>query len=262
MSVRTARTLGAVLIAASIGLGFALAVPLGVVLAAYAVLQASYNARLKRVILVDVIALATGFCLRAIAGGAAIEVPISIWLLLCVFFLPLFLGFVKRLCDLASARREATERGEDADGPGAWRSPAGYDDRLELNWLLAVSAVLTVTTYLMYALSAHARSLFGEKAVGFGLLVPFVSDQLAPLGLTTNLRLGRSMLVMLAAFDVYDDMDEILLAFTQLQDSCLCRIPSARVELTHHMPLDIHRSAPFLVRRCCRSRRLASMPPV
>ena len=86
---------------------------------------------LKRVMLVDVVTVALGFALRAAAGAVAIDVRISPWLVLCVFFLCLYLGFIKRLCDLTSA---------EARGKGQWRSDAGYDDRAELNWLLGVSA--------------------------------------------------------------------------------------------------------------------------
>ena len=131
----------------------------------YALLQACYNLGIKRVMLVDVVALATGFALRATAGAVAIRVQISVWLLLCVFFLCLYLGFIKRLCDLSSAA---------AAGDGQWKSPAGYDDRIELNWLLGVSAVLAMVTYLMYALSDHAWALFGSRSVGFALLSPLV----------------------------------------------------------------------------------------
>jgi hypothetical protein len=95
----------------------------------------------------------------------AIEIQISIWLLLCVFFLTLYLGFIKRLCDLTSAK---------AMDDNEWSSPAGYDDRIELNWLLGVSAVLAIVTYLMYALSDHAMAIFGSRALGFALLTPVV----------------------------------------------------------------------------------------
>ena len=157
--------LGVILIAAALVLGGAVNRLLIATLLAYALLQACYNLGIKRVMLVDVVALATGFALRATAGAVAIEVQISVWLLLCVFFLCLYLGFIKRLCDLCSAA---------AAGDSQWKSPAGYDDRIELNWLLGVSAVLAIVTYLMYALSDHAWELFGSRSIGFALLSPVV----------------------------------------------------------------------------------------
>jgi len=159
----TATGLGVVLIALAIGLAYLVAPLLMFVLVLYALLQIGYNFGIKRVMFVDVIALASGFALRATAGAAAMAIPISIWLLLCVFFLCVFLGFVKRMCDLSSAGTEAGS---------TWRSPAGYDDPLELNWLLGMSGALAVVTYLMYALSEHAFLLFGVRALGFALLSP------------------------------------------------------------------------------------------
>ena len=165
VSERAAIVLGAVLIVLGLSGGYFVNLSVGVTLTLYAVMQAAYNGLLKRVLLVDVVTLAVGFGLRAAAGAVAIEVKLSIWLLLCVFFLCLYLGFVKRLCDIASAERA---------GDGNWKSPAGYDSRIELNWLLGVSAVLAIVTYLMYALSGHAQTLFGSRSLGFALLSPLV----------------------------------------------------------------------------------------
>ena len=165
VSPSVAVTLGVACAIGGLGLGWMVNLPLVAILLSYAVLQVLYNALLKRVVFVDVVAIATGFSLRAAAGAVAIEVQMSIWLLLCVFFLCLYLGFVKRLCDISSA------------GPGRdvqWRPSAPYDDRNELNWLLGVSAVLAVVTYLMYALSEHAWALFGPRSLGFALLSPLV----------------------------------------------------------------------------------------
>lgn len=165
VSERAAIVLGAVLIVLGLSGGYFVNLSVGVTLTLYAVMQAAYNGLLKRVLLVDVVTLAVGFGLRAAAGAVAIEVQLSIWLLLCVFFLCLYLGFVKRLCDIASAERA---------GDGDWKSPAGYDSRIELDWLLGVSAVLAIVTYLMYALSGHAQTIFGSRSMGFALLSPLV----------------------------------------------------------------------------------------
>ena len=165
VSRRAGTILGIVLMASSLAVGAAVNMRLLLVLVVYALLQVAYNARVKRVLFVDVVAVALGFALRATGGAVAIEVPISVWLLLCVFFLCLYLGFIKRLCDLSAAQ---------AAGDETWRSPAGYHDRDELRWLLGLSATLALVTYLMYALSEHARELFGVRANGFALLSPLV----------------------------------------------------------------------------------------
>ena len=165
VSPRAAVTLGVACAIGGLGLGWMVNLPLVAILLSYAVLQVLYNALLKRVVFVDVVAIAIGFSLRAAAGAVAIEVEMSIWLLLCVFFLCLYLGFVKRLCDISSAAQAHDT---------VWRPAAPYDDRNELNWLLGISAVLAVVAYLMYALSSHAWELFGARALGLALLSPLV----------------------------------------------------------------------------------------
>ncbi|MFO0828689.1 MAG: UbiA prenyltransferase family protein [Phycisphaerales bacterium] len=162
---RTAFASGAGLIVFGIAMGFAASIGAGGCLVAYAVLQALYNLKLKRVIFVDVVTLALGFSLRAACGALAIDVQVSPWLIACVFALTLYLGFIKRLCDLASARRV---------NDSAWRSSAGYDNPFELNWLLGVSATLSVLMYLLYTLSSHAQRIFGVRATGLAMLTPLV----------------------------------------------------------------------------------------
>ena len=174
ISPRAAMTLGLSLILAGIAAGFAVRLLLGMMCLLYVALQIAYNARLKRVMMVDVTAVALGFVVRAAAGAAAIQVQLSIWLALCVFFLTLYLGFIKRLCDLSTAERAAAEAGQ--TGLGGWSSVAGYDSRTELNWLLGLTAVLTVMTYLMYALSEHTEQIFHSSSIGIGfaILTPLV----------------------------------------------------------------------------------------
>lgn len=133
--------------------------------AGYAVLQVAYNAGLKRTGIADVCCLAIGFALRAMMGAAAIGVPVSVWLVGCVFFLTLYLACIKRTCDLVAAERE----------PGCgWRSRAGYATVAELEWLLGISGGMTILAYAMYALSDHAHGIFGARAVGLFLLTPIV----------------------------------------------------------------------------------------
>ncbi|MSR28123.1 MAG: hypothetical protein EXS03_00915 [Phycisphaerales bacterium] len=156
---------GAALAIGSLGIAAIVSVAFVWTIAAYLMLQALYNAGLKLVPFVDVATIATGFCLRAVGGAVAIAVPVSVWLLLCVFFLTTYLGFIKRTCDLTSAQREEGS---------LWRQRAEYGDLAELNWLLSVSGGLTVLMYLMYTLSAHAHMLFGSRALGLALLSPLV----------------------------------------------------------------------------------------
>lgn len=165
VSPATAGIFGLTLIAAGLLIGLACSNKVALILLFYALLQVTYNARLKRALLFDVAALSVGFVLRAAAGAAAIHAHISVWFMLDVYFLCLYLAFIKRLGDLKSAQR---------NGAADWHSPAGYDDPQELNWNAAVSAALAIGTYLSYTLSNHAQVIFGYKALLFALLVPLV----------------------------------------------------------------------------------------
>src|SRR5205085_11597913 len=51
--------------------------------AACLVLLLLYSAALKHLVIIDVLVIAAGFVLRAVAGAIAVSVPISQWLLVC-----------------------------------------------------------------------------------------------------------------------------------------------------------------------------------
>ena len=82
----------------------------------YAVLSVAYTVYLKRLMIVDVLALSFGFVLRAIAGAAVLEIEPSSWLVICTMMLALLVGFGKRraevilLGDEASRHRSTLER--------------------------------------------------------------------------------------------------------------------------------------------------------
>ena len=62
------------------------------VLLIYTVMQCAYTGFLKKIPYVDVLVIAAGFVLRAVAGAAAMNVRISPWLRICAFALSLFLA--------------------------------------------------------------------------------------------------------------------------------------------------------------------------
>jgi 4-hydroxybenzoate polyprenyltransferase len=72
-------------------------VAFGHVALGYLCLNALYTTVLRRTVILDVMAIAIGFVLRAVASvevlrGAAPTTELSPWLLVCTFFLALFLG--------------------------------------------------------------------------------------------------------------------------------------------------------------------------
>ena len=76
----------------------------------YMGLTTAYTLRLKHVVIIDLLVLASGFVLRTIAGAWVIPVPISEWLVLCTLLLALFLAISKRrgeLIAVSQGRRHA-----------------------------------------------------------------------------------------------------------------------------------------------------------
>ena len=142
LSSRTALALALVLALLALGLAAALG-PLSLAcLVAFLALQAAYSLRLKTIELVDVLAIAALFVLRAAAGAVAVSVVISQWLLLCTFLLALFLALGKRRAELQ------------LEGVRARPVLAGYTPAL-VDQLLAVVAASTIGAYAAYTLTAH-----------------------------------------------------------------------------------------------------------
>lgn len=139
---RTALVLAGALVLAALVLAGALgAASLGC-LVAFLGLQAAYSLRLKALELVDVLAIAGLFVLRAAAGAIAVDVRISEWLLLCTFLLALFVALGKRRAELG------------LDGVRARPALDGYSVAL-VDQLLGIVAAATIAAYTGYALAAH-----------------------------------------------------------------------------------------------------------
>lgn len=152
------------LLGTSLALAVLLSRPYAKVLGAYLVLQFAYTLWLKRVSLLDVIVIASGFVLRAMAGAVVlVGVTISPWLLLCTFLLALFLGFCKR----------RHEKGQvDEQGDNQQRVSLEHYDRQLLDMLIAISAAATTVCYSIYTLWPDTVEKFGTHALGF--TIPFV----------------------------------------------------------------------------------------
>ena len=130
----------------SIGMGLGAlaliaAVPLGVafaaVVATYLALTLSYSAWLKRQPVVDILAVAAGFVLRAIAGAVATGITLSSWFLLVALFGSLFLVTAKRVAEQAHPVGATTTR--------------AVLDRYPPSWLQQVLTLSLTGTVLAYA---------------------------------------------------------------------------------------------------------------
>lgn len=73
----------------------------------YFILQIFYTLYLKNLIILDVLAIATSFILRVYAGALLLNYHLSVWFLLCVISLALFMAVGKRRAELAMLNKEA-----------------------------------------------------------------------------------------------------------------------------------------------------------
>lgn len=161
ISIPVAIGMAVVLLGSAIAIGFLRSPSLGLTIIAYAVLQAAYNLRLKRTVILDVGAIATGFILRAYAGAAATAIILSPWFLLCTGMLALFLGVEKRKAEL----RLSEIRGS---------KTRSVLKRYSLPLLTRMESTVTTGTVLTYALWSSGPQVSGASTPWMMLTLPFV----------------------------------------------------------------------------------------
>ncbi len=114
---------------------------------AYFCLIFAYSLVLKQRPILDVVVIAVGFVLRAVAGAQAVGVYVSPWLMVCTFTLCMFLGFGKRRCEIAIFT--------DPKEANAHRSTLNRYTPELLNHLTSVSAGLALITFLLYTMDVN-----------------------------------------------------------------------------------------------------------
>ncbi len=151
-----------ILFAGGLYASFRLEINFGWIALFYSIMILAYSLFLKHVVILDVIVLALGFVLRAIAGAVVIRVSISSWLLVCAVFLALFLALNKR-------RHELVLLGGDAKIHRKILSE--YSSHL-LDLMIVIVAACTVMAYALYTTAFETVEKFGTRNLIFTL--PFV----------------------------------------------------------------------------------------
>jgi 4-hydroxybenzoate polyprenyltransferase len=159
ISIRQA-TLGAVaLVVVALSLSFWLDTSLGLCASVYLAINLGYSFGLKHVVILDVLTLALGFVLRALAGGFAIQAPVTEWLLVLTLLLALFLGLAKR-------RHEITSLGE---GAASHRAILAEYSPYLIDQMTSVVTASVVTAYAFYTLSPDTVLKFGTARLSWTL---------------------------------------------------------------------------------------------
>ena len=134
----------------------------GAVLSLYLAMNVGYSLRLKHVVILDVMIIALGFVLRAVAGALAIGVEASAWLVLCTLTLALLVGFGKRRNELSVLKGDAASHRACLEG---------YTTHF-LDLMMTISGGAAVVTYALYTMADETAARFGSHALV--LTTPFV----------------------------------------------------------------------------------------
>ncbi|MCX5757052.1 MAG: decaprenyl-phosphate phosphoribosyltransferase [Candidatus Hydrogenedentes bacterium] len=162
MSIRTAVAMIVGLLALAAFLAGQLNAQFFAILAFYVVLIIFYSLVLKRLVIVDVMVVAIGFVIRAMAGAIALSVTFSNWLVVCTMFLALFLGFSKRRHEIRFLNEGATNH-----RPVLLHYTIPYLESLNI-----VVAGATLITYTIYTCSPEVVLRLGTDKLY--LTLPFV----------------------------------------------------------------------------------------
>jgi 4-hydroxybenzoate polyprenyltransferase len=162
VSPSTAITTAILLTVAAVGASWLLRPAFALVAVSYVGLLALYSGPLKHVVIIDVLTIAIGFVLRAVAGAVAIDVPISHWLLILTILLALFLALSKRRHELVML----------ADGATGHRPILGEYSPYLLDQMIAVVTASTLISYVIYTVSPETVQKFHTDYLGFTLVFP------------------------------------------------------------------------------------------
>lgn len=146
MSPRTAHIFGTVLVLLGLLGGLAWGRPLFLVVATYAAISLAYCFWLKSEPVIDIAVIASGFLLRAIAGGAAAGIELSQWFLLASSFGSLYMAAGKRYAEIRVADQPESFR------PALARYTADY-----LRFVWTLSAGVLIMTYGLWAFELKAQ---------------------------------------------------------------------------------------------------------
>ncbi len=164
LSIPAAAALCAVCLAAGALLSTQLPLGFAAALAAYFVITLAYSLALKRMAVVDVVALAGLYTTRVVAGAFAVAVDLSFWLLAFAMFLFFSLALVKRYAELVGAHAQSEAL------PGRGYVAA---DRAAVLAMGTASAMMSTLVLALYMNGDTVRTLY-SRPEALWLLCPLL----------------------------------------------------------------------------------------
>ncbi len=142
-----ARLVGTVLLLGGVGLALVINWQVAAVIGGYVLQTTLYSTVLKHVAVIELVAVAAGFLLRAIAGAEATDVQMSTWFLLCTSFGSLFIVTGKRFAEL-----------REMGGDNSTRATLDAYTLQFLQTVLTVAIGGTIVSYCIWAFEAREVS--------------------------------------------------------------------------------------------------------
>jgi decaprenyl-phosphate phosphoribosyltransferase len=153
VSINTARVLMMALGVASLGIAWYLNQTFLMLICAYIAINIAYSFGLKKVAILDIIMVSSGFILRVVAGGILASVVVSHWLFIMTALLALFLAIAKRRDDLVLTESTGTQ---------LRKANEGYN--LEyVNIVMGMMSAVIIVSYILYITSPEISQRFHGK---------------------------------------------------------------------------------------------------
>jgi decaprenyl-phosphate phosphoribosyltransferase len=116
----------------------------------YFLLNLAYSLKLKFIPIIDICIIASGYVIRIVAGGAATQTPLSMWIIVMTFLLAMFIGLAKRRDDVVICKEMGVE---------VRRVVEAYNLKF-IDAALSIMAAVTIFAYIMYTVSPAVVARF------------------------------------------------------------------------------------------------------
>lgn len=150
VSFPAAIALWIVLTTLAVGSAYTISMSFLVIIVGYLLMTMSYSLYLKRILFLDVILIALGFVFRVLAGGVAVEVIVTDWMIVLVFLFTLFLAVSKRRQELKNLEKKSRKT----------RSVLSRYTIDLIDQLNAILVPIVITSYIFYTFSERVNSAY------------------------------------------------------------------------------------------------------
>ena len=159
ISVQNAVIFSVILFSAGLFLSYLINLKFFLLMLLFAIISTAYSFYLKKEIFADILLIAVNFAIRAAAGAVIIGVYISPWLILCPFFLSLFLSVGKRRVELANLGKKAAMH----------RNTLSYYTKEITTALMIITTTILIIAYTFYTLTVDNKLMFTIPIVLYAL---------------------------------------------------------------------------------------------